>query len=249
MKKNEMEVGICPDCGRENMEIIASGMYAGTCKMCRQRKQNAKARRKEYIPFIQLPEKEKQKINNMILGQERTNIEKGVKLPKEIALPEIPKTIPVIENYYQVKAENNTAIAHIVEKPVPQKVSNPFSDKESFINILKECGCDTPEEILKTVLDILIDTDKLKNVFMNITKTDNQQAILDLEQSLTIVENKLQHDWECNNFQEEYDIKFKEFLTWRRILKGAISFWKSLQEANIFNNIQKTWDIYIQDNK
>ena len=82
---------------------------------------------------------------------------------------------------------------------------------------------------------------------MTITKSDSQDAMLDLEQALNVVERKLQHDWEYNGFQEADDIKFKGFLTWRRVLKGAIFFWKKLYQTNTLIEMQKAWNAYTQD--
>ena len=75
----------------------------------------------------------------------------------------------------------------------------------------------------------------------------SQDAILDLEQALNVVERKLQHDWEYNGFQEADDIKFKGFLTWRRVLKGAIFFWKKLYQTNALIEMQRAWNAYTQD--
>ena len=71
--------------------------------------------------------------------------------------------------------------------------------------------------------------------------------MLDLEQALNVVERKLQHDWEYNGFQEADDIKFKGFLTWRRVLKGAIFFWKKLYQTNTIIEMQRAWNAYTQD--
>ena len=55
MRKKSTEIGVCPDCGKENIELTSQGI----CVKCRTRKTNAKARNKEYIPYINLsPEKE-----------------------------------------------------------------------------------------------------------------------------------------------------------------------------------------------
>lgn len=242
MRKKLITTGDCPDCGREEVNIITSGLYKGLCETCKRRKQNAKARGKEYIPYLQLSEKERQRIDILQKARNKTKTE------DEIKIPEVPKTIPVIENYYQVKAENNPAIAHIVEQPVAIKKSlDPLSDQESFVKILRECGCEIPEESLEDVLDVLVNTDKLKDVFMTIAKSNSQQAMLDLEQALNVVERKLQHDWEYNGFQEVDDIKFKGFLTWRRVLKGAIFFWKKLYQTNTIIEMQRAWNAYTHD--
>lgn len=235
MRKSNSTTGTCPDCGRENVEITSRGV----CVICRRRQNNMKARGKEYVPYLKLSDAEKKKVDSSQRAQTKK---------KEIEIPEIPKTIPVIENYYQVKAENNPAIAHVVEQPVVIKKSlDPLSDQESFVRILRECGCEIPEESLEDVLDVLVSTDKLKDIFMTIAKSNSQQAMLDLEQALNVVERKLQHDWEFNGFQEADDIKFKGFLTWRRVLKGAIFFWKKLYQTNTIIEMQRAWNAYTQD--
>ena len=236
-------IGECKDCLKQDIEIYAKGVHEGVCDTCRKRKQNMKARNKEYIPYKDLEENERKKIDAL---QEAQAKRKGIE-PKEI---EIPKpNMKVIENYYQVKAENNPAIA--VEKPtIPEVVVpkiNPLADPDSFINTIRSCGCEIPENDLKDVLDVLVSTDKLKEVFMTIAKSDSQQAILDLEQALNVVERKLQHDWEYNGFQEADDIKFKGFLTWRRVLKGAIFFWKKLYQTNALIEMQRAWNAYTED--
>ena len=242
-KKRMKELGSCPDCGREEVEITSRGV----CVVCRRRQDNMKARGKEYIPYINLSDKEKARIDNAQNAQRKIHEEK-----EPIEVTELPKTRQVIENYYQVKAENNPAIAHITEQSMPiqqnfNQISNQLSNQASFIQILKEYGCDIPKESLESVLQILISTDKLKDIFTVITKNNNQQAILNLDQELSTVEKKLQYDWEYNGFQNEDDIKFKEFLTWRRVLKGAITFWKNLCQTNAIIEMQKTWNLYLQN--
>ena len=244
MKKNEIVTGVCPDCEKSDVEITISGIYKGLCHSCQVRKQNAKHRQKEYIPYKDLSDAEKQKIDNMKKAQEEKN---NKKKKEEIIIPEAPKTIPVVENYYQVKAEQNPAIAHVVEKPIIKKTLDPLSDSNSFIAILRECGCEIPETDLRETLDVLVATDKLKEIFTTITKSSNQSAMLNLEQALNVVERKLQHDWEYNGFQEVDDIKFKGFLTWRRVLKGAIFFWKKLYQTNTLIELQRAWNAYTQD--
>lgn len=251
-RKSETSIEICTDCGEE-AELTTSGMYKGLCSRCKTRKQNAKSRKKEYIPYKDLPIEEKNKIDAMRKAQEERNIIKENSKKEDLNEIPIPK-MPVIENYYQVKAEQNPAIAHIVEPvatPVVQKaVTNsldPLSDPVSFIRILRECGCEIPEENLKEVLDVLVATDKLKDICLTIAKSDNQDAMLNLEQALNVVERKLQHNWEFNGFQEADDIKFKGFLTWRRVLKGAIFFWKKLYQTNTLIEIQRAWNAYTAD--
>ena len=250
MKKVEIENGKCPDCGRKDVPITKSGVYSGLCDKCKTRKQNAKARGREYVPYINLPESQKEKINLMQQAQLRHKETIEDIVDKNVKEFEETKTVPVIENYYQVKAENNPAIAHVVEKPIKrieQSTFDPLSDQSSFMNILRECGCEIPQENLQEVLDVLVNTDKLKDIFMTIAKSNSQQAMLDLEQALNVVERKLQHDWEYNGFQEADDIKFKGFLTWRRVLKGAIFFWKKLYQTNTLIEMQRAWNAYTQD--
>lgn len=243
----EKEIAECKDCGTQNVEISMNGLYEGLCDKCKTRKQNAKTRGKEYIPYINLSEEEKKRIDTIRKKQaQRRSDEKDEKA--EIILPEMK----VIENYYQVKAENNPAIAHVVKAPVVQTPpvqtnADPLSDPNSFVATLRGCGCEIPENTLKEVLNVLVSTDKLKEIFMTIAESDSQQAILDLEQALNVVERKLQHDWEYNGFQEADDIKFKGFLTWRRVLKGAIFFWKKLYQTNALIEMQRAWNAYTQD--
>ena len=255
MKKLERNIAECKDCGKENVEIMSRGMYEGLCQKCKMRKQNAKSRGKEYTPYKELSEEAKAKIDNMQDAQLKIKEEKE-ETKREIPLPEIK----VVENYYQAKAEQNPAVVHIVERPTiaspvtPKQIltavtapADPLSDQNSFIATLRSCGCEIPQDTLKDVLDVLVSTDKLKDVFMTIARSDSQQAILDLEQALNVVERKLQHDWEFNGFQEVDDIKFKGFLTWRRVLKGAIFFWKKLYQTNALIEMQRAWNAYTTD--
>lgn len=243
---NEVEIGICPDCGKESEIFVVDGI----CKKCKIRKQNAKHREKEYIPYIELSENQKKRVDALQRAQEKKHKETEDN-KKEIILPEIP----IIDNYYQMKAENNPAIAHVVEKSEPlKKIStlkpksiDPLSDSDSFVKTLRGYGCEIPENTLNDILKVLVSTDKLKDVFMTIAKDDSQQAILDLEQALNVVERKLQHDWEYNGFQEIDDIRFKGFLTWRRVLKGAIFFWKKLYQTNALIELQRAWNAYTSD--
>lgn len=237
-------IGECRDCLKQDVEIYAKGVHEGVCDTCRKRQQNMKARNKEYIPYKDLKENEKKRIDALQEAQAKRKgkaiVEKEIEIPKP--------NMKVIENYYQVKAEKNPAIA--VERPtIPEVVvpTNPLNDTDSFINTLRGCGCEIPQDTLKDVLNVLVSTDKLKDVFMTIAESDSQQAILDLEQALNVVERKLQHDWEYNGFQEADDIKFKGFLTWRRVLKGAIFFWKKLYQTNALIEMQRAWNAYTQD--
>lgn len=247
MKRKTEIAGVCPDCGKEVENITSQGI----CVKCRTRKSNAKHRNKEYIPYINLSEEEKVKIDNMQVTNSKTHKEKK----EESIIEEIPMPkIPVIENYYEVKATQNPAIAHIVEKPTPipvQKPSipnfNPLSDQTTFINILKECGCTISDESLKETLNVLLATEELRDAITTIAKNENQDTLLDLEHMMNVVERKLQHNWEYNGFQEVDDIKFKGFLTWRRVLKGAIFFWKKLYQTGALVQMKNAWDAYTAD--
>ena len=192
MRKLERNLGECPDCGKTDVELMRSGMYEGLCDTCKRRKQNAKARGKEYIPYKDLDADEKKRIDIFKAAQAKKN-----EVEKEI---EVEKTeVKVVENYYQAKAEQSPAVKLVdveIEKPViPAVKVNPLADPDSFINTLRGCGCEIPQDTLKEVLNVLVSTDKLKEVFMTIAENDSQDAILDLEQALNVVERKLQHDW------------------------------------------------------
>ena len=241
MRALETKIGTCPDCETEGVELIAPDYICGTCK---KRKYRALQRGKEYIPYKELPEKEKTRVDNIKKAhQHRKEVLKTI---HDIPLPEIP----VIENYYEVKANNNPAIAHIIDKPEItkiEKLKTPMLDQDVLDNTLRDYGCEIPEDSLKDVLNVLISTDKLKNIFMTIAKDDNQQALLDLEQSLNVVERKLQNNWELSGFQELEDMKFKNFLTWRKMLKGAIFFWKKLYQTNTLVELQRAWNAYTSD--
>ena len=243
--------GVCPDCGKETELTIQ-----GICVKCKTRKANMKYRNKEYVPYINLSEEEKRKIDiRQITNSKeyRENHNKKEEIIEEIPMPEIP----VIENYYEVKATQNPAIAHVVEKPIEKSIEkpaeekpnkfDPLSDQRSFIAILRECGCTISEESLRETLDVLVSTDKLKEILMTVAKDENQDTMLNLEHMLNVVEKKLQHNWEYNGFQEADDIKFKGFLTWRRVLKGAIFFWKKLYQTNTIVEMKKAWDAYTAD--
>ena len=249
MRKKTEIIGVCPDCGKENVELTSQGI----CVKCRTRKSNAKHRNKEYVPYINLSEEERNKIDNMQVANAKAYRERKEKIsPESIEIP-MPH-ISVAENYYEVKATQNPAIAHVVEEPTPMPVQkpsipnfNPLSDQNSFIAILRECGCTIPDESLKETLNVLIATDKLRDILITIGKNENQNTMLDLEHLMNVVERKLQHDWEFNGFQEADDIKFKGFLTWRRVLKGAIYFWKKLYQTNTIVEMNKAWDAYTAD--
>lgn len=238
-KLSEPKVAVCTDCGKE--EEVNS---LGVCARCTRRKANMKSRGKEYIPYLELSDNEKWRIDRWIEGQAKRNSEKS----KEEVREETPVVLNVPDNegYYSAKANQTEVATHPMMKPVEEQIS-PLADQASFINTLRGCGCEIPEETLKEVLSVLVATDKLKDVFMTIAKSECQDAMLNLEQALNVVERKLQHDWEYNGFQEADDIKFKGFLTWRRVLKGAIFFWKKLYQTNSLIEMQRAWNAYTQD--
>ena len=211
MKKNSIISGVCTDCGKQSDEIMEEGVSKGLCPTCRRRKQNAKARNRVYIPYINLSQEEKLKID-------------------------------IMQN------------SHRKQKPVDNKkdespvlvVSSP-KKQDSLIDILRECGCEIPEKNLTDTLNVLMTTDKLKDLITTITENSNQQTMLDLEQALNVVERKLQHDWEYNDFQDADTIKFKNFLKQRRTLKSGIFFWKKLYQTNTLIEMQRAWNAYTQD--
>lgn len=133
------------------------------------------------------------------------------------------------------------------KRPTIENVDNASPAQHDFIQTLRDCGCEISEENLNDVLNVLSATDKLKDLILTIATDENQQALLDLEQSLNAVERKLQHDWEYNGFQPSDDLKFKTFLTWRRTTKGAIFFWKKLYQSNMIIELQRAWNSYSSD--
>lgn len=237
-KKIELE-GVCPDCGKEVTNITSQGI----CVKCRTRKANAKHRQKEYIPYINLPAEEKAKIDSM----QASNSRKHESIEEKILEPMLEMKVPDNESYYQAKATQSPVPMRTVAntKVAVEKSIDPLSDQFSFIAILKECGCDISEDDLKKLLDVLVATDKLKDILMKVADDTIQDTMLDLEQVLPTAERKLQYNWECNGFQEVDDIKFKGFLTWRRMLKGAMYFWKKLYQTNTLVELKKTWESYI----
>lgn len=238
-KKIELK-GVCPDCGKEVTNITSQGI----CVKCRTRKSNAKHRQKEYIPYINLSAEEKSKIDSM----QAANTKKHEEAKKEEILePVLEMKVPDNETYYQAKATQSPVPMRTVAntKTTIEKTIDPLSDQFSFISVLKECGCDISEENLKQLLDVLVATDKLKDILMKVADDTVQDTMLDLEQVLPTVERKLQYNWECNGFQEVDDVKFKGFLTWRRMIKGAMYFWKKLYQTNTLVELKKTWESYI----
>ena len=233
-KETELKPKLCTDCGKEVEEVNPDGV----CVRCVRRKANMKARGKTYVRYLDLSDKEKLRIDRAIEGQNKSH-----KKPTE---PEQELTVQNNNNYYSSKANGNEVEKHPMMKPI-KKSLDLLSDQDNFVKILRECGCEIPDESLEDVLDVLVNTDKLKDIFMTIAKSNSQQAMLDLEQALNVVERKLQHDWEYNGFREVDDIKFKEFLTWRRRLKGSIFFWKKLYQTNTIIEMQRAWNAYTQD--
>lgn len=227
--ETELKPKICADCGKEVNSLNSNGI----CVKCARRKANMKAKGKEYVRYLDLSDREKWRVDRAIEAQNK----------KKHEIPEEPKlTVPDNDTYYSSKANGSEVEQHPMMKPV-KKAFN----QDEFIKILRDCGCEIPDESLADVLNVLMNTDKLKDIFMTIAKSDSQQAMLDLEQALNVVERKLQHDWEFNGFQKEDDIKFKRFLTWRRVLKGAIFFWKKLYQTNTIIEMQRAWNAYTQD--
>jgi hypothetical protein len=153
----------------------------------------------------------------------------------------------MIESHSKQKSStDNTVVKNDSDTKVSISSDNKTS-QSNFIDILKECGCEIPEKTLEEVLNVLDSTNTLKNLLMTIVKNSNQQALLDLDQALNVVERKLQHIWEYNGFQKEDDIKFKNFLMWRRTLKSNMFFWKKLYQTNTIIEMQRAWNAYTQD--
>lgn len=244
MKKVTTEIGVCPDCGKENVELTS-----GICIQCRTRKANMKHRGKEYIPYINLSKEEKAKIDSRRLVNSKAYREEKKRKEEE---PPIELKVPDNETYYQSKATQVPVLMHPITKSnvsnntVPvEKTIDPLSDQFSFISILKEYDCPIPEDDLKNLLNVLVGVDKLKDVLMKIATNVSQETVLDFEKLLPVIEKKLQYNWECNGFQEVDNIKFKGFLTWRRMLKGSIFLWKKLYQTNTIVELQKVWNSYI----
>ena len=236
MRKKVTAYSTCPDCGQENVSI---NVIHGICEKCYIRKINATRKGKEYVPYVNLSEEEKRKVD-IHREAHRKKREQHNETDTTISTVQVP------ENYYQVKATQKTVTSPT--SVVQQKTSTDvLSDPDSLIKILRSYGSEIPEDNLKEILNVLVSTDHLRKAFMTVAENDNQQAMLDLDQTLNVVERKLQHDWEYNGFQEADDIKFKGFLTWRRTLKGAIYFWKKIYSTGVLLELQRAWDTYIAD--
>lgn len=231
--KMETKTNYCLDCGQTNVEITKKGMYAGLCQFCKQRKQNAKSRKTVYIPYIELSAEDKQKVDKRRLVHSK----------KKSIVTEEPIILEVPDNntYYANKA-NQTSI--------PTKIMNTNAsmntDASTIIQILLDYRCSISPDNLKSIIKSLVDISKIKDILINSTKCDNN-IILTLEQSLDSIEKKLRYDWEINGFQEEDDIKFKQFLTWRRTLKEGIDFWKKLYQFDVIKIIQKITNSSLQN--
>lgn len=238
--KMKMIMGKCTDCER-TIEIISYGIYAGLCATCKQRKQNAKARNREYIAYKDLTEEMKKNIDNRRIIQQK-NYEKRRQIQQRNEEPIILK-VPDGENYYSNKANQTEITEHLMMSPINKKNSQNQID---MIQTLLNNGCEIPEEALQTILEVLSNTDKLKEIFSVIAKNDNQHILLDLKHTLNTVERKLQCDWELSGFQQEKDIEFKNFLLWRKTLKNSLLFWENLYQTDIITKIQKILDIDVK---
>ena len=164
--ETETNQKICVDCGKEVEELNSHGV----CVRCARRKANMKARGKAYIRYLDLSDEEKWRIDRPIEGQNKRH-----KKPVE---PEPELTVPDNNTYYSSKANGGEVEQHPMMKPI-KKALDPLSDQDGFVKILRECGCEIPDESLEDVLDVLVNTDKLKDIFMTIAKSNNQQAMLD----------------------------------------------------------------------
>lgn len=231
-KKLEIKLGTCPDCDRSGIGVTTGGMYAGLCDTCKLRKQNAKGRGKEYIPYNRLSTEEKLKIDAR---------RKWTRTTKEDVIVDDNKP----EN---TNNHINTDVIHTnINTQKTDDSFNPLSDRTTFVSCLRECGCEIPENSLERILDVLTATNTLKDIMLTITNDEGQESLLDLENMLNVAERKLQHNWEYNGFQEVDDIKFKGFLVWRRMLKGSIVFWKKLYQTGTMIKMKEAWDAYMTD--
>lgn len=225
---------ICKDCGKPQDRLEVDGI----CQRCNRRKINARNRNREYIPYINLSDKEKARIDNAIKGQQKRHHREEKDKP-------IVLVTPNNDGYYQHKAEKTTVETHTIKKETNKIVENiqsfdPLQDPFTLIKILKEYGCTITEEDLKSLLDVLLATNTLKETLNNIIeKNSNEDTLKELNHSLIMTEKKLQQNWENNGFQEVDDIKFKGFLVWRKALKESISFWEKLYQNKIISKLKQ----------
>lgn len=242
--KDQVESSVCLDCGKE-----AELNEQGICVRCVRRKVNMKSRGREYVRYLDLSKIEQKKLDRRIEGQVR-GAEKRRKEKEESSKKEesVELKVPDNENYYASKANQTEIATHPMMAPINTKNTvSPLSDQFSFIKILKGYGCEIPEQNLEEILDTLLMTDNLRKLFMTMIQNNNQKTISDLNNSLETTEKKLRYEWEYNGFQEADDIKFKGFLTWRRVLKEAITFWENLFQTGAITELQKLWNT--EDNK
>lgn len=206
------QTGVCSDCGRKDVELNST---YGICNTCLTRKRNMINRGKVYVPYVNLSQKEKERIDKFIAA------------------------------HASKSSVNNNAIkdTYVIEKESTHTIEEKW-DMEQFVNILKDCGSEMPTEELRVLLELLTFVDKLKTILSTITESDRQQNLLDLEQTLNVAERKLQHDWEYNEFNNEYDILFKNFLRIRRQLKRDIFFWKKLYQTGTIVELKKQLGYY-----
>ena len=223
-RKKMRKIGVCPDCGKENVEITNIGI----CVKCKTRKTNARNRKTKYVPYIKLSKKEQHRIDAM----QQRHKERNEAKKKE-------KEVVVVDDCNS----NNINEDNMIRNMQPTLAL----DEKTFVNTLKECGYDVDDNVIQDVFSVLLATDKLKDICTTITDSDNQDAVLQLEQVLNIAERKLQYDWEIGGFQEADDIKFKNFLSWRRLLKDSIFFWKRLYQTGALMELQRAWNSYTAD--
>ena len=226
-KMEDQTKKICPDCGKERDELTVQGI----CAKCKTRKNNAIHRRKVYIPYINLSEEEKLKIDHMQSASTKAYEEKRKKLNSNNNTEEIPLLdIPTIENYYEVKATQNPAIAHTTKKP-------NIINQTNIVDMLSEYDAIIPNETLKEILNVfssLKESKNIKQILINIFK--NKSTIINLENIIDDIEKKLQYKWESNLFQGDADTKFKNFLIWRNSIKESIDFLKDIYQIEDTTN-------------
>lgn len=242
---------ICPDCEREMEEL---NPIHHICDNCLTRKRNMTYRKREYIPYKDLSDAEKHRIDSLRLAQHNrhygdTETTTKVKETKPVVINEGKEEVEEVTNtnYYQMKAEQKPVdfftpiVSDTSEVNIPSMNTtfNPLSDASSFIKTIRSCGYDISEDNMNNILNVLFATDKLQSILSVITENSNVEILSKLDQILIDVEKKLQQNWELSGFQEAEDIRFKGFLTWRRTLKNPITFWKQLYSNDILPKLQQ----------
>lgn len=237
-KKKYITNGVCQDCGREDIPLTINNI----CKRCETRRINSRNRNTPYIPYKDLTEKQKRRIDSLIMAQNKRNEEK-----KKITLPPVDLKdleAPDSENYYQAKATQTPVSTHTMKKAIRKEDFNPLSDQKNLIRILKLYNCEISEEDIQNILNKLVAVDKIRNILADTSiEIKEEDKLSKLEQSLDTVEKQLQADWENSGFQEIKDLEFKGFLIWKKFFKTNIPFWKQLQQINFPNKVEEVKEV------